>query len=167
MRTLAASKIESLSDSTIFRNRVENPHYHHQEPREFCADHQFVAMLNAYRCRGGLARALEVVALFNRHGDENVTTLASWIGNRKVLCFDWQSKMWLPLFQFNLLNMKPYPGLGQVLAELSNTQGPFERVLWFAQPNSLLADCIPADKLASDPCAVLHAARSVEYTSHG
>lgn len=131
----------------------------HQCAQECRADHQFVAMLNSYRGSGGLAREQEVVALFKRRYGPDLATLASWIVEREVICFEWQSQIWLPWFQFNRFDMTPQPELGQVLAELTCVYDPWELANWFAQPNPWLADRTPVDTLASDLSAVLHAAR--------
>ncbi len=116
-------------------------------------------MLNSYRGSGGLAREQEVVALFKRRYGPDLATLASWIVEREVICFEWQSQIWLPWFQFNRFDMAPQPELGQVLAELTCVYDPWELANWFAQPNPWLADRTPVDTLASDLSAVLHAAR--------
>ncbi|WP_296443716.1 hypothetical protein [Rhodoferax sp. UBA5149] len=124
-------------------------------------------MLNSYRVSGGLARVPEVVALFKRHGRSDVATLASWIDNREVLSFEWQSQTWLPLFQFNRFDMTPRPELGQVLAELTSVYGPWELANWFAQPNPWLVDRTPADMLGSDLPAVLNASRADRFIANG
>ncbi|MBK9574658.1 MAG: hypothetical protein IPO43_19035 [Rhodoferax sp.] len=122
------------------------------------SDDQFMAMLAAYRTGGGLARAPEVFALFKRCSGADVGTLAGWIVNRKVICFDWQSRMWLPLFQFNRLDMMPQAGLRRVLEALTQRFSPWALAQWFAQPNPWLADQSPCDALGQDPPAVLRAA---------
>jgi len=125
-----------------------------------CADHQFVALLDTYRNRGGLARAQEVLTLVRRCHPNCLLTLASWIVKQKVICFEWQSKTWLPLFQFDNFDMLPQPGLEQVLAELRPGYATWESAQWFVQVNPWLAGRTPADALLSDLPAVLHAARS-------
>lgn len=85
---------------------------------ETCPDFQFIALLEGYRCSGGLARGQEVFALAQRCQPNQVQRLANWIVNAEVICFDWQAKMWLPLFQFDSCDMTPQPGLDQVLAAL-------------------------------------------------
>lgn len=126
-------------------------------------DRQFISLLDAYRSSGGLAPAQEVFGIFHRRGRTDVATLAGWIINRKVICFDWQSRMWLPLFQFGSLDMTPLPGLDQVLAELVPDHDALEVAQWFAQPNAWLANETPADRLATDLAAVLHAVRTGEF----
>jgi hypothetical protein len=141
--------------------------YPAQWPQECDADGQFIAMLVSYRSSGGLARAQEVLALFKRHCGSDLATLARWIVKRKVVGFEWQSDLWLPLFQFNRIDMTPQPGLDPVLAELTSVYDAWELANWFAQANAWLADHTPAETLVLDPTAVLHAARADRFIVAG
>jgi len=47
-----------------------------------CTDDQFVAMLNAYRGSGGLAREENLLALSSRRCGLDADTLANWIAER-------------------------------------------------------------------------------------
>ena len=131
-----------------------------------CTDDQFVAMLNAYRCSGGLVREENLLALSSRRCGLNADTLSNWIAEREVIGFEWESRTWLPIFQFNLFDMTLPPALGQVLAELIPVYDPWELASWFAQPNSWLADRVPADALEHDPSAVLQAARADRFIAN-
>lgn len=131
-----------------------------QPVEESCADHQFIALLEGYRRSGGLARGQEVFALARRCQPGTVEPLANWIVNAEVICFGWQSKMWLPLFQFNSFDMTPQPGLNQAMAALRPAYDTWELAKWFVQANPWLAGQAPADTLLVDPAAVLHAARA-------
>lgn len=123
-----------------------------------CSDSQFIALLEAYRPSGGLAPGQEVRARVQRCRPTQVVMLAHWIVHRQVICFDWQSRMWLPLFQFDNLDMTPQPGLDQVLAVLKLEHDAVEVAQWFVQPNPWLSGQTPADTLLSDLPAVLCAA---------
>lgn len=131
-----------------------------------CTDDQFVAMLNAYRGSGGLAREENLLALSSRRCRLDADTLANCIAERQVIGFEWQSRTWLPIFQFNLFDMTRPPALGQVLAELIPVYDPWELANWFAQPNPWLADRVPADALELDPSAVLQAARADRFIAN-
>ena len=131
-----------------------------QRVEESCPDPQFIALLEGYRCSGGLARGQEVFALARRCQPGMVEPLAHWIVNAEVICFGWQSKMWLPLFQFNSFDMTPQPGLNQAMAALRPAYDTWELAQWFVQANPWLAGQAPADTLLADPAAVLHAARA-------
>jgi hypothetical protein len=121
---------------------------------------QFVSLLNAFRPSGGLARAEEVAARFKRQGFSDVSPLAGWIIKRQAISVEWQSKIWLPLFQFNPQGMSLRTGLSRVLAELVTNYDDWELAAWFAQPNRWLADALPADALAAVPAQVLRAAHA-------
>ena len=121
-------------------------------------DLQFITMLDAYRPSGGLGCGPEVFALFARRCGADVGTLAGWIVNRKVICFGWQSRMWLPLFQFQPQNMTPHAGLREVLEVLTLDHNPWELAQWFARPNPWLANQMPCDALGHDPAGVRSAA---------
>ena len=121
-------------------------------------DHQFMALLDAYRNTGGLARAHEVFTMYrSRHGAD-VETLARWIVRREVISFDWQSKVWVPLFQFDRTTMTLQPGLNCILTVLNPIHGPQEMAAWFAQPSRCLMEQAPVDVFGTDPHAVLKAA---------
>ena len=129
-------------------------------------DAQFVELLNGYRRSGGLARAGDV-CLSMRPLGVDMTMLARWIAARELLHFEWQGAHWLPLFQFGGSAALPRPAVAQVLAELADVMAAWELAQWFAEPNSALAGCCPADRLHADAPAVLQAARADRYLIDG
>jgi hypothetical protein len=135
--------------------------------REWQSNRQFIAMLDAYRPSGGLARAQEVAAMFKTHGANDAATLANWIIKRQVISFEWQGKIWLPLFQFNPLDMTRQPGLAEALSELVVVYDDWELASWFSLPNPWLQDCTPADSLAAAAPEVLNSARAERYVAAG
>lgn len=126
-------------------------------------NNQFVTLLNAFRHSGGLARAQEVAARFKRQGVGDISPLAAWLVKREVVSIEWQSKLWLPLFQFHPVGMTLRAGLSNVLAELVGVYNDWEMASWFAQPNPWLADNTPADSLAVTADQVLEAARAERF----
>ncbi len=120
---------------------------------------RFVDLLNAFRPSGGLARVTEVAARFQMHGVQEVSPLAGWISRREVICFEWQSRLWLPLFQFNPVGLTLRAGLGDIVAELPEVYSDWEVATWFAYPNPLLEHRAPADMLAVAAAQVRDAAR--------
>lgn len=138
-----------------------------QQAQEYQSNHQFIAMLDAYRCSGGLARTQEVVAMFKVHGGPDASALADWIAQRKMISFEWQSKTWIPLFQFSHVSRTLQPGLSEVLAELIAVYNDWDVATWFSQPNRWLADCTPADALTAATREVLNAARVERYVAAG
>ncbi len=91
--------------------------------------------------------------------------MAAWIIERKVLSFEWQADLWLPLFQFNRADMTPSPATQQVVRTLNPVLGPWALAAWFARPHVLLDNRSPADTLGATPgvCspAVMRAARAM------
>ncbi|MBK9444236.1 MAG: hypothetical protein IPN53_24290 [Comamonadaceae bacterium] len=134
---------------------------------EWQTDQQFVAMLNAYRSSGGLARAQQVAARFRQHSLIAVNHLAEWIVKRHVISLEWAGKISMPLFQFNPGSMTLLPGLSQALSELVTVYDDWEVAHWFSQPNPWLADCAPADRMAAGAPGVLDAARAARFVVTG
>ena len=153
----------SSPDMSTLRYAPDAERFPHPGEQELDADQQFIAMLDACRGCGGLARTHEVIALSRRCGGPDAETLARWNAERKLISFEWQSQCWFPLFQFNRSDMTPQSELGQVIAELSAVYDACEIANWFVQPNPWLADRTPADTLPLDHAAVLNAARADRF----
>ncbi len=136
------------------------------EPPQDC-NAQFIAMMNAYRPSGGLARAGEVVALCQLAGSADSHGLGQPTARRKVVCFDWGSTLWIPLFQFDRNDMSLHPGAGHVQQELVGVFNAWEIAVWFSQPNVWLNDGVPAGLLAMSGTEVLNAARAARYVEAG
>jgi hypothetical protein len=119
---------------------------------------QFMEMLDSYRATNGLARAQEVFTMYKFHHGNDVAMLARWIVKRDVVSFDWQSKVWVPLFQFDRSDMSILPGMKPILAVLNSFFAPWKMALWFAEPNRSLQGRTPAAAMGSDPHGVLSAA---------
>ena len=119
----------------------------------------FVNLLNAFRRSGGLARVPEVAARFHTYGND-VSPLAGWINQRQVISFEWQSQIWIPLFQFNRATMALHEGLIEVRSALAQAFAPWQQAVWFSQPNHALGDRVPAQVLVLDCEAVAMAARA-------
>ncbi|MBA3057218.1 MAG: hypothetical protein KJ614_12155 [Gammaproteobacteria bacterium] len=167
MQDTVASRTEPRLNPVLFSPLPDAPHRDHPLPQAACSDHQFITLLNAYRDSGGLAPAQEVVALLRRHIECGPAMLTRLIVSKEVICFGWQSALWLPLFQFNPVDMSLQTGLSPVLTELSPHLDAWQVANWFAQPNSWLggASATPARMLAIDPAAVLSAARALGRTN--
>jgi hypothetical protein len=121
---------------------------------------EFVALLNAYRDLGGLARGQEVASMTVNRCGFSVRALASWILERRLLSFEWQCQIWIPLFQFDRATMVPLTGLAEVLAALSQSFAMWEQAHWFTQANNWLGARTPASVLPVNHEAVAYAARA-------
>ena len=126
-----------------------------QLAQESQVDHQFMGMLDSYRISGGVARAQEVFTMYKSQPLADVAILARWIVQRNIISFDWQSTVWIPLFQFDRLTMTPRAGLQAVLAVLNPVLGPWEIAMWFTQPNPWLSGRTPANTLGTDAAAAV------------
>jgi len=131
------------------------------------ADRQFVRMLDAFRGTGGLARPAEIVGHLQTGHDHAGSVLMHWIEQRRVICFDWDSRDWIPWFQFSRHTMAPHSHLMPVLIELNTVYDAWEQGNWFATPNPWLAEHLPIDTLLTDLPAVLHAARADRFIANG
>ena len=131
------------------------------------SDQRFVAMLDAYRASGGLARAEEVLAMFRRCSGPDVAVLARWIAQRELICFEWQQQTWMPLFQFDRVHLCPDVRLQAVFTELNCVYDQWEIGNWFALPNAWLAERSPVEALSYDFSAVLDAARADRFVAAG
>ncbi len=129
-------------------------------------DTEFVQMLDGFRASGGLARFQEVAERCEHRGGPDIATLSACLARKEIICFEWQSQLWMPLFQFNPLHMTIRPQIQPVVAELSCIYGPWDLAFWFSQPNPWLTDRAPADALLSDLPMVLQAARADRFISN-
>ena len=136
-------------------------------PLALGVDLQFISLLDNYRPSGGLARTQETLELFMRRCGPDLATVARWMAQREVLCLDWHAQSWMPLFQFNLVDMAPLPQLAPVLAELNPVYSPWALAAWFAQPNAWLDGERPAELLVSNPAGVLNAVRADRFMAMG
>jgi hypothetical protein len=126
---------------------------------------EFVMLLDAYRELGGLARAQEVTRMMASRGGPNGIGLNAMLRARDLLSFEWQSHIWIPLFQFDRSTMALLTGLTDVIVLLSSGLEPWEQALWFSQRNPWLGGQIPAQVLALDHEAVVRAACADELAT--
>lgn len=139
-------------------------HLNHEHPvRPATRDEQFLNMLGAFRLTGGLARGHEVTSLLHRKIGLNVSTLARWVVEGEVVCFEWQHDTWFPMFQFSGQDLAIRLCVRQVLKEFDGVLDPWETAQWFACPSANLGCRSPADEMAHNPDLVLEAARSSRY----
>jgi len=117
-------------------------------------------MLQMYRPTGGVAPIAEVRGWLKGYAGPARDSVDTWIVKREALCFEWQSRAWLPWFQFDRHTMAPHMPLRAVLAELNAVHDPWEVANWFALPNPWLGQRVPVETLLSDLPGVLHAARA-------
>lgn len=140
---------------------------HRFRGRDTHADIDFVAMLDAYRHSGGLARDVEVQRMLEGHAGGGAATLAGWLAQGCAVGFEWQAQTWLPRFQFLPAGPLPARAIAAVLLELNAVFDAWEVAQWFARANSALGGRLPADVLNAEPGSVLDAARRDRYIAKG
>lgn len=165
MQIAVKSRSELSPNNWVTISEPEAQSYASQMELERVRNNQFVDLLNGFRCSGGLARAPEVAARFKRRGVNDYSLLAAWLVKREVISIEWQSKIWMPLFQFHPTGMALRSGLSTVLAELVVVHNDWEVAAWFIQPNPWLANATPADSLVTCAAQVLDAARAERFSA--
>jgi hypothetical protein len=134
---------------------------------QLCADLEvpsgrgFIAMLEAFRATGGTASGEVASRLLESHQVANTDSLVDLIFTNQVFGFEWRSKLWIPMFQFDLEDLSLKLGAQQVRAALPSLWYDWVLASWFAMPNTYLDGYRPVDLLESDFDAVLGVARSV------
>ncbi len=124
-------------------------------------------VLSAFRRHGGLARGDDIADRLRQLHGTNLSALARRIVARELICFEWHGELWLPLLQFDWVDMSLQPAIRQVAAELAGVFDAWEVCCWLAAPNSSLGDRAPLDVLESDPIAVLQVAREDRFVARG
>ncbi len=134
---------------------------------DFPNERGFTAMRTAYRATGGLASEDDLERLLQDCRLADPVSLAGRLDSGEVFGFDWQHRLWIPMFQFNLrdLSVKPVPQ--QVRAELSGEFYGWTLAAWFTQRNAWLNHRRPIDLLDTDLPAVLEAARADRFVATG
>jgi hypothetical protein len=130
-------------------------------------DRAFSDLLGAFRCRGGLVDGTEIAERLRRKNGSDLSSLARRIVARELICFEWQGELWLPLLQFDPVDMSLQPTLAQVGAELAGVFDAWELCCWLATPNSSLYNRAPLDVLEHHADAVIQAARLDRFIACG
>lgn len=127
----------------------------------------FEALRKAFAASGGIARADDLRRVLSdlRQGDD--VALSRLIAGGRVLHFEWQAEMWIPMAQFDLRDLSLKPGLQQVRAELGHRLDDWSVAIWLARPNDWLSDRRPVDLLDTETTAVLRAARADRFVCFG
>lgn len=91
----------------------------------------------------------------------------SWLENclqrGMLIAFDWHSGLWLPLFQFDRVDMSLREEVFRPCVELSGVMDGWELALWFVRPQCSLQHRSPLELLETQPSLVLDAARREHF----
>lgn len=120
----------------------------------------FLHLLEAFRTSGGTAPhdALSEMLKDHRRGDR--VTLARLIVSRQIFGFGWRGSLWLPMFQFDAIDLSVAVAPQAVRLELPVTLDGWAVACWFAEPHAILGGHLPVDLVGSDLRAVRDAARA-------
>jgi hypothetical protein len=137
------------------------------DDNEFFGPRQYSEMEAAFRPHGGIVGCDGVIELLHKRTDQPISRLARWIVDREVLSVHWQSRMMVPLFQFDRASMLPRSPVREVIWELAPVLDDWLLALWFARPNVLLGDDAPVDAIEANERAVVDAARVERFLLRG
>ncbi len=131
------------------------------------SDRDFVAMREAYRATGGIARGGDLARLLDDQGRGGSASLAALIDAGAVFGFDWRRDFWIPMFQFEMRDLSLKAAPHEVLAELAAEFDGWNLAAWFAQRNCWLNERRPVDVLDANLPVVLAAARADRFIAAG
>jgi len=124
----------------------------------------FSALREAFRASGGLVCSADLVRLLaDYHVDEQHPPLGDWLHSGALFAVPWQQRLWLPMFQVDLTDLRCRYDARQVRQELPTELDAWQVAAWFARPNGWLNDARPVDQLSRNLPAVLNAARADRY----
>ncbi len=112
-------------------------------------DDDFAALSTALRASGGLARGDELARLLQERQRGDFVSLARLIASRQVFSFQWQHSFWVPMLQFETLDLSLRPAPRQLALQLAPALDGWALACWFARPHRGLAGRRPVDLLGS------------------
>ena len=122
-------------------------------------DRDFAMMRTAYAATGGIARASDLARLREEDRRAYCMSLEKLIALGWVFGFEWRGTFWVPMFQFELHDLRIRPGPRQVLAEVASVRDGWSLAVWFVRPCPRLDARSPVDLLDSNLPEVVQAAR--------
>lgn len=130
-------------------------------------DSLFIALLSAFRSRGGLLRlsALQTIRC-NVWSNDVIKALPARVVDRSVLGITWNHEIWVPNFQFDGQGGTKHPATA-VFLELKRSHDPWELATWLVTPSIWLQHVRPIDLLELAPGLVTEAARADRYIAIG
>jgi len=133
----------------------------------------FVDMMRGYRCRGGLARELEVLLQLQHRrcgrGTPSIQAKGSIRpeGFERAIRFAWGGWTWLPLFQFVMEDLTLCETPARVVSALGPEFNGWEVAQWFIERNTWLHDRRPIDVMGTELGLVIEAARTDRFVAAG
>jgi hypothetical protein len=127
-------------------------------------DEDFLKLLSAYRCTGGIATGAEIAS---RPSAAGFLQLARHIAQRRVVNFVWRDEIWLPIFQFEAGGQTVQPRVQVLTDELVSSLEDWALAKWFVEPNTWLDGATPLAQIADDFDRVHGAARALRFAQPG
>jgi len=85
-------------------------------------------------------------------------SIDGWIRDGRTFAIDCDGRSFFPIYAFDTLGV-PLPAVQDVLSVLAG-YSPWHLAFWFESTSSMLGGARPRELIATDPCAVVAAARS-------
>ncbi|HEY4342265.1 MAG TPA: hypothetical protein VGM97_20145 [Steroidobacteraceae bacterium] len=133
------------------------------DPRSF----EFKTLQAAFARTGGLATGDQVAQRLLVRSDQAISLIARMIVKRQVVAFEFRASILIPLFQFDIPQMRVRPEVSALLLELNDVLDDWDIALWFSEPNDWLRGSAPVDSFLTDPEATYKSARTVRYVMSG
>lgn len=130
-------------------------------------DADFMALQDAYREHGGMARGDDLSVSLALAGRGGFVELARRVVAGQLFSFRWHDSFWLPMFQFDPLSLALREAPRRVLDELHGVYDGWDMAQWHVHPHADLGGKRPLDLLETDLPAVLSAARSDRHAIDG
>lgn len=120
-----------------------------------------VALLQAFRATAGAAPGENVGQLLKEHQASHEISLAKPIQTGQILGFVWWTRLFMPMFRFDVDDLASKPRAQRVWAELPPLCSDWHVASWFVAHSAQLDSRRPADALGLDLKSVIHVARSL------
>ena len=121
---------------------------------------EFVALCESCRSSGGIVGGDDLARLLEDRHIGDFVSLGRCIASGEVFGFEWRGCTWVPMFQFEPIDLSIRSVLVPVISAFGRGLDGWALAAWFTQPNDLLNKLRPVDVLDSNPSGVLNAARA-------
>ena len=121
---------------------------------------EFVSLCASCRDSGGIVGGDELARLLEDRRIGDCANLGRCIASGEVFGFERRGCTWIPMFQFEPLDLSTRSVLVPVVWAFGRVLDGWALALWFTRPNDLLNKLRPVDVLDSNRFGVLNAARA-------
>ena len=121
---------------------------------------EFVSLCESCRSSGGIVGGDDLARLLEDRHIGDFVSLGRCIASGEVFGFEWRGCTWVPMFQFEPIDLSIRSVLVPVISAFGRGLDGWALAAWFTRPNDLLNKLRPVDVLDSNPSGVLNAARA-------